>query len=119
MKFLVPLLIAASASLFATDMKVVEEIVAKCNGDIVTRSDLDKAQAELIEMLRHQGLAGTALDEKVTEESKHLLQDRIDNLLLVQKAKDLDIKVDTDLAKRIADVQKNPELPTRINSTIG
>src|SRR5580704_2806899 len=106
MKFLVPLMIAASASLFATDSKVVEEIVAKCNGDIVTRSDLDKAQFELTEMLRHQGLAGTALDEKVAQESKHLLQDRIDNLLLVQKAKDLDIKVDNDLAKRIADVQK-------------
>src|SRR5580704_5590092 len=98
MKFLVPLMLAASGSLFATDLKVVEEIVAKCNGDIVTRSDLDKAQFELIEMLRHQGLSGTALDEKVAEESKHLLQDRIDNLLLVQKAKDL--------AKRIADVQK-------------
>jgi peptidyl-prolyl cis-trans isomerase SurA len=106
MKFLVPLMIAASGSLFATDMKVVEEIVAKCNGDIVTRSDLDKAQLELTDMLRHQGLAGAALDEKVAEESKHLLQDRIDNLLLVQKAKDLDIKVDSDLAKRIADVQK-------------
>jgi peptidyl-prolyl cis-trans isomerase SurA len=106
MKFLVPLMLAASGSLFATDLKVVEEIVAKCNGDIVTRSDLDKAQFELIEMLRHQGLSGTALDEKVAEESKHLLQDRIDNLLLVQKAKDLDIKVDNDLAKRIADVQK-------------
>src|SRR5580658_2443517 len=106
MKFLVPLMLAVSGCLFATDMKVVEEIVAKCNGDIVTRSDLDKAQLELSDMLRHQGLAGTALDEKVAEESKHLLQDRIDNLLLVQKAKDLDIKVDTELAKRVADVQK-------------
>src|SRR5580658_1626913 len=106
MKFLVPLLMAASASLFATDLTVVEEIVAKCNGDIVTRSDLDKAQRELTEAYRREGLTGAALDEKVALESKHLLQDRIDNLLLVQKAKDLDIKVDTELAKRVADVQK-------------
>jgi peptidyl-prolyl cis-trans isomerase SurA len=106
MKFLVPLLMAASASLFATDLTVVEEIVAKCNGDIVTRSDLDKAQRELTEAYRREGLTGAALDEKIAQESKHLLQDRIDNLLLVQKAKDLDIKVDTELAKRVADVQK-------------
>ena len=99
-------MIVASVSLFAADLKVVEEIVAKCNGDIVTRSDLDKARTELTDMLRHEGLAGAALDEKVAEESKHLLQDRIDNLLLVQKAKDLDIKVDADLAKRVAAVQK-------------
>jgi peptidyl-prolyl cis-trans isomerase SurA len=106
MKFLVPLLIAASGSLCATDLKVVEEIVAKCNGDIVTRSDLDKAQKELTDAYRREGLTGAALDEKIALESKHLLQDRIDNLLLVQKAKDLDIKVDNDLAKRVAAVQK-------------
>src|SRR5580704_8068547 len=110
MKFLVPLMLAASGSLFATDLKVVEEIVAKCNGDIVTRSDLDKAQFELIEMLRHQGLSGAALDEKISTESKHLLQDRIDNLLLVQKAKDLNINVDNDLAKRVAAVQKESKI---------
>jgi parvulin-like peptidyl-prolyl isomerase len=106
MKFLAFLMIVASASLFATDLKVVEEIVAKCNGDIVTRSDLDKAQIELSEAYRHEGLAGAALDEKMAQESKHLLQDRIDNLLLVQKAKDLNINVDADLAKRVAAVQK-------------
>jgi peptidyl-prolyl cis-trans isomerase SurA len=111
MKFLAPLLIAVSGSLFAaTDVKVVEEIVAKCNGDIVTRSDLDKARAELTEALRREGLAGTALDEKVAEESKHMLQDRIDNLLLVQKAKDLTINVDPELAKRVAAVQKQANI---------
>ena len=99
-------MIVASGSLFASDLKVVEEIVAKCNGDIVTRSDLDKAQIELSEAYRHEGLAGAALDEKMAQESKHLLQDRIDNLLLVQKAKDLNINVDADLAKRVAAVQK-------------
>jgi peptidyl-prolyl cis-trans isomerase SurA len=106
MKYLLSLVIAASACLFATDLKVVEEIVAKCNGDIVTRSDLDKAHKELADAYRSEGLTGAALDEKMAIESKHLLQDRIDNLLLVQKAKDLDIKVDADLAKRVAAVQK-------------
>lgn len=111
MKFLVPLLLAVSGSVFAaTDAKVVEEIVAKCNGDIVTRSDLDKSRIELIEALKREGLAGAALDERVAEESKHLLQDRIDSLLLVQKAKDLNINVDAELAKRMAAVQKQANI---------
>lgn len=107
MKYLVLALSLACGYLLAADSKVVEEIVAKCNGDIVTQSDIDKAKVEMIELYRHEGLTGAALDEKVAIESKHLLQDRIDNLLLVQKAKDLDIKVDSDLAKRIASVQKD------------
>ncbi len=106
MKSLAPLLMLASGSLFAADLKVVEEIVAKCNGDIVTRSDIDKAQKDMADALRREGLTGAALDQRVAEESKHLLQDRIDNLLLVQKAKDVNINVDNELAKRMASVQK-------------
>jgi len=107
MKYLVLALSLACGYLLAADSKVVEEIVAKCNGDIVTQSDIDKAKVEMIELYRHEGLTGAALDEKVAIESKHLLQDRIDNLLLVQKAKDLNISVDSDLAKRIASIQKD------------
>ena len=64
MKYLLSLVIAASACLFATDLKVVEEIVAKCNGDIVTRSDLDKAHKELAESLPQRGSDRRALDKK-------------------------------------------------------
>jgi peptidyl-prolyl cis-trans isomerase SurA len=107
MKSLAALLILVSGSLFAADLKVVEEIVAKCNGDIVTRSDIEKAQKELADMLRRDGLAGAALDQRVAEDSKHVLQDRIDNLLLVQKGKDLNINVDGELSKRMAAIQKD------------
>lgn len=111
MKSLVPVLILASGALFAADSpRVVEEIVAKCNGDIVTRSDIDKARMELGDQLRREGLVGAALEQKLEEESKHLLQDRIDNLLLVQKAKDVNINVDSDLAKRIAMIQKESNI---------
>ena len=54
----------ASGSLFAADLKVVEEIVAKCNGDIVTRSDIEKAQKEMADALKREGLSGAALDQR-------------------------------------------------------
>ena len=107
MKALVPLAIFASASLFAADLAVVEEIVAKCNGDIITRGDLDHSRKQLIEALRHEGLTGPALEQSLQEQEKNLLRDRIDQLLLVQKGKDLNISVDSEVAKRIASIQKD------------
>jgi len=93
--------------MFGADLTVLEEIVAKCNGDIITRSDIEKSQKDLPAALAQQtGLTGTALEQKIADEQKNLLRDRIDNLLLVQKAKDLDIKVESDLAKRMAVIQK-------------
>jgi peptidyl-prolyl cis-trans isomerase SurA len=107
MKVLVPLAILASGSLFAADLAMVEEIVAKCNGDIITRGDLDHSRKQLIEALRHEGLTGPALEQTLQEQEKNLLRDRIDQLLLVQKGKDLNISVDSEVAKRLAQIQKD------------
>jgi parvulin-like peptidyl-prolyl isomerase len=107
MKVLVPLAILASGSLFAADLAMVEEIIAKCNGDIITRGDLDHSRKQLIEALRHEGLTGPAMEQTLQEQEKNLLRDRIDQLLLVQKGKDLNISVDSEVAKRIAQIQKD------------
>jgi peptidyl-prolyl cis-trans isomerase SurA len=107
MKVLVPLAILASGSLFAADLAVVEEIVAKCNGDIITRGDLDRSRKQLVEALRREGLTGPALEKTLQEQEKNLLRDRIDQLLLVQKAKDANVNVDSEVGKRIASIQKD------------
>lgn len=99
-------LVLASGSVFAADLMTVEEIVAKCNGDIITRGDIDRARKELIQGLQQNGLAGVALQQAVQEQEKDLLRDRIDSLLLVQKGKDLNINVDPEIAKRMAEIQK-------------
>src|ERR1700732_4835051 len=106
MKVLVSLAILACTSLSAADLPVVEEIVAKCNGDIITRGDLDRSRKLLIEALRHEGLTGDPLEKALQEQEKNLLRDRIDQLLLVQKGKDLNINVDGEVGKRIATIQK-------------
>jgi peptidyl-prolyl cis-trans isomerase SurA len=107
MKVLVPLAILACSSSFAADLAVVEEIVAKCNGDIITRGDLDRSRKLLIEALRHEGLTGDPLEKALQEQEKNLLRDRVDQLLLVQKGKDLNINVDGEVAKRISTIQKD------------
>src|SRR5579859_4489881 len=98
MKVLAPLTILACSSMFAADLPVVEEIVAKCNGDIITRGDLDHSRKQLIDALRHEGLTGPPMEQALQEQEKNLLRDRIDQLLLVQKGKDLNINVDGEVA---------------------
>src|SRR4029077_20175306 len=79
----------------------------KCNGDIITRGDIERSRKELADGLRREGLTGMPLQTAFTEREKNLLRDKIDQLLLTQKAKDLDIKVDTEISKRLAGIQKD------------
>jgi len=90
----------------AADVAVVEEIVCKVNGDIITRSELEKDRREAETEYRSQGLTGRALQEAVDAASHNLLRGRIDRLLLVQKGKELDVKVDGEVAKKLADTQR-------------
>jgi peptidyl-prolyl cis-trans isomerase SurA len=107
MKFVAPLVLLGCAYVVAADIGTVEEIIAKCNGDIITRGDVERSRKELADSLRREGLTGLPFQNAFNEREKNLLRDRIDQLLLVQKAKDLDIKVDTEIAKRMVAIQKD------------
>ncbi|HTW64873.1 MAG TPA: peptidylprolyl isomerase [Bryobacteraceae bacterium] len=115
MKLFVPLLVLgltglAAVPVPAAELSVVEEIVAKCNGDIVTRGDLDRARQELIETLRASGLTGADLEQQLAAREKNLLRDKIDQLVLVQKARDLNINVDADVSKQLATIQSDSKI---------
>ena len=89
----------------ASDVRVVEEIVAKVNGDIITKSELDRARQELEAQLRQKGVSGPDLDKTVKQQAADGLRDQIDTLLLVQHGKDLNINVDAEITKRLAQIQ--------------
>jgi len=84
---------------------VVEEIVAKVNNEIVTRSEIEKYRRLLAGEIAHQQMTPDRAREALKQGETDLLRDRIDQLLLVQKAKELDIKVDQDLSKQMAQLQ--------------
>jgi peptidyl-prolyl cis-trans isomerase SurA len=95
----------------AADVKIVEEIVAKVNGDIVTKGDLEEKRREVELMFRQQQhLNGQQLTQAVNDASKDILREKIDELLLVQKAKDNQVNVDGDVAKYLADLQVQSKL---------
>ncbi|HWE51635.1 MAG TPA: peptidylprolyl isomerase [Bryobacteraceae bacterium] len=91
-------------------VRVVEEIVAKVNSDIVTRGELAKQRAEVEAALRQQGLTGDALQTAVNTRFADVLRDQIDQLLLVQKGKELNINVDSDVNRRLAEIQSESKI---------
>ena len=91
--------------------RIVEEIVATVNGEIITRGELEKQRAMIQAQLEKQpGLVGPALQQAVDKAAADALRDQIDQLLLVQKGKDLSINVDADVNRRVAEIQKTSGL---------
>ena len=88
--------VAFFSTAYAADVTVVEEIVCKVNGDIITRTELEKDRKDAESRVSQQGLTGRALQEAVDACDADLLRERIDRLLLVQKGKELDLKVDAE-----------------------
>jgi parvulin-like peptidyl-prolyl isomerase len=100
------LLIAATLPLsFAADIRLVEEIAAKVNGDIITRGELEQQRRDLERSLRGEGMTGQKMQDALREYNTNSLRDHIDQLLLVQKAKDLNINVDGEITREMADIQ--------------
>ena len=105
MKFLAVGVLCASIAL-AADIGVIEEIVAKVNGDIITRTELDKGRRQLEAEIRQKGLKGDQLQKELADREKQSLGERIDQLLLVQRGKELSVNVDSEVTRYMADLQR-------------
>jgi peptidyl-prolyl cis-trans isomerase SurA len=97
-------------ALYGADVSLMEEIICKVNGDIVTRGEMLHDKKMMETELRQQGLSGARLADALNDSSKNILREKIDQLLLVQKAKELDIKVDTELNKQLLDIQRTTKI---------
>jgi peptidyl-prolyl cis-trans isomerase SurA len=101
------MLVPASARA-QTKSLVVEEIIARVNNDVITMSDYQKAEEQLREEVAHdcQGCPQDKLFAEFKEQQKDLLRGLIDQSLMVQRAKDMGISVESDVIKRLDDVRK-------------
>jgi peptidyl-prolyl cis-trans isomerase SurA len=91
--------------------KIVERIIARVNNEIITQRAYEQEQEKLRQQLA-QEYSGAELQAQFKEQSKNLLRDLIDQSLMVQKAKDLDINVETDVIKQLDDIRKKNNLGT-------
>ena len=89
---------------------VVEEIVARVNNEIVTRTEYIRSRDQLKQEVLQQDPSNA--DRDFNEREKDVLRDLIDQQLLLQKGKDLGITGDTELVKRLDEMRKEMKLET-------
>ena len=110
MKRLLPLLIVIAFLPALAAGQVVEEIIARVNSQIITRSEFLRSKDQLKDDVKQQDAANA--DKLYAEREKDVLRDLIDQQLLLEKGKDLGITGDTDLIKRLDQMRKDMKLET-------
>ena len=113
-KTTLPLLLAIGYALLLPSLSpadtVVEEIIARVNNEIVTRSEYTRSRDQLKQEVQQQDPANA--DRVFAEREKDVLRDLVDQQLLLQKGKDLGITGDTELIKRLDEMRKEMKLET-------
>jgi peptidyl-prolyl cis-trans isomerase SurA len=89
---------------------IVEEIIARVNADIITRSELARSRQTLYQELQQEH--GRRADQMLAEREQHLLRDLIDQQLLVQRALDMGLNADTEVIRRLDQMRQDMRLET-------
>jgi peptidyl-prolyl cis-trans isomerase SurA len=84
----------------------VEEIIARVNDQIITKSDYDRAMKELDDEMRQHG----ATMQQMSEAHKDLLRNLIDQQLWLSKGKELGITGETELITKLDEIRKQYNL---------
>src|SRR5918912_3294102 len=87
---------------------VVEEIIARVNNQIITRSEYQRSKEQLKQEAQQQD--PTNAEKVIAERDKDVLRDLIDQQLLLEKGKDLGITADTEVIKRLDQMRKEMNL---------
>jgi peptidyl-prolyl cis-trans isomerase SurA len=85
---------------------VVEDVIARVNDQIITRSEYLRAEQQLLEESQQQGVSAAEFEDH----RANLLRDMIDQQLLLSKGKELDITGDAETMRRLDDIRKQNHL---------
>jgi peptidyl-prolyl cis-trans isomerase SurA len=88
--------------------QVVEEIIARVNNQIITKSEFARSKDQLRDEVKQQDPNNA--DKVYADREKDVLRDLIDQQLLLEKGKDLGISADTDLIKQLDQMRKDMKL---------
>lgn len=99
------------------EMQVVEEVIAQVNDDIITLSMFKREMKEQIEALQQKGMTEQQATEEVNKHRNELLATLINEQLLLQKGKELEMsqKVEDEVNRRMLDVMKEQGFKTIVD----
>jgi len=95
--------------------KTVEEIIARVNNEIITRSEYNKARQTAEEEAKSEcqnRCTPEQLQIAIEDRQKHTLRELVDQSLLVQRAKDMGVSVEPELIKKLDAIRMENKLPS-------
>jgi peptidyl-prolyl cis-trans isomerase SurA len=106
------LIVGSALAIFClgANIEVVDQIVARVNGDIISQDELERLTRELGQELKAHQEMGSKFDQDFQNRQKDILRDRIDELLLIQKGKELNINIDSEVSKHMANLQRQANI---------
>src|ERR1043166_1335920 len=108
--------IAALAWGVSLHAEIIEQVLVKVNGDIVTKSDFERMQVEFLRQrpeLQNVTADSPVLQKAVAESTPQLILSAIDELLLVQRGRELGYVMSDDQFKSVLDnIKKDNNIDT-------
>lgn len=95
--------------------KVVDEVIAQVNNDVITLSMLRREMKERVEDLKQRGQAEQQASDEVERKRPEIIADLINEQLLLQKGKDssqISEQVEQEVNKRLLDIGKQQGITT-------
>lgn len=109
--FIFAILIFSPAPTFAQEgeLKVVDEVIAQVNDDVITLSSLRRESKERIDALKQGGMTEQQAVDEVNKRQAELIATLINEQLLMQRGKELDLstEVEGEVNRRMLEVAKD------------
>jgi peptidyl-prolyl cis-trans isomerase SurA len=114
--FVLAVISLAPSATFAQEgeLQVVDEVIAQVNEDVITLSMLKRESKERIETLKQSGMTPQQAAEEVTKRQAELIATLVNEQLLLQKGKELDLsnEVEAEVNRRMLEVAKDQGITT-------
>jgi peptidyl-prolyl cis-trans isomerase SurA len=98
------------SQLSAAAAVVVEEVIARVGNEIITKSEFEEEEKRLYEQMKRQ-LQGQELETQYQKQRKDLLDFLINQKLLEQRARELDLNVDEEINAAILRLREENSIP--------
>lgn len=85
---------------------VVEDVIARVNDQIISRSDVERSQQQMQQEIQQQNLPPSEAELR----QRDMLRDMIDQQLLLSKAKELGLNADAEVVRRLDEIRKQNHL---------
>ncbi len=111
--FVIALIFLFAPALLSADTRVIEEIVAKVNGEVITLTDLQRELRLIREQLDSQYKDKATADKEYARASQKALKNLVENKLMLQKAEEVGLtaNIDVDVAAAVESIRKENGIP--------